>query len=178
MSQPVAVNYTPTLLFVLLFAPLTALPAASGRAPNKPNILWLIAEDACPDFGCYGNTAARTPNIDRLAGESRLYRNAFSTASVCSASRSAFMTGVFQTRIGASNHRSHRTAAYPRPAGVKLLPERLRDAGYFTANIRDLPPELGFKGTGKTDWIFSKPARSSTAPIGAISRRARRSTRR
>ncbi len=154
MSQPVAVNYTPTLLFVLLFAPLTALPAASGRAPNKPNILWLIAEDACPDFGCYGNTAARTPNIDRLAGESRLYRNAFSTASVCSASRSAFMTGVFQTRIGASNHRSHRTAAYPRPAGVKLLPERLRDAGYFTANIRELPPELGFKGTGKTDWNF------------------------
>lgn len=154
MSQPVAVNHTLILLFALLFAPMASLHAAGEAAPNKPNILWLIAEDACPDFGCYGNTAARTPNIDRLAGESRIYRNAFSTASVCSASRSAFMTGLFQTRIGASNHRSHRTAAYPRPSGVKLLSERLRDAGYFTANIRELPPELGFKGTGKTDWNF------------------------
>jgi N-sulfoglucosamine sulfohydrolase len=143
-----------SLLTALLLSPLAALHAASGPALKPPNILWLIAEDACPDFGCYGNTAARTPNIDRLARESRLYRNAFSTASVCSASRSAFMTGVFQTRFGASNHRSHRTAAHPRPPGVRLLPERLREAGYFTANIRELPPELGFKGTGKTDWNF------------------------
>lgn len=142
------------LLAIVLLASLVPLQAASQAPPTRPNILWLIAEDAGPDFGCYGHAAARTPNIDRLARESRLYRNAFSTASVCSASRSAFMTGVFQTRFGASNHRSHRTAAQSRPPGVRLLPERLREAGYFTANIRELPPELGFKGTGKTDWNF------------------------
>ena len=141
-----------TLFAALLLKPLAASSADSP--PARPNILWLIAEDAGPDFGCHGNAAARTPNIDRLAQESRLYRNAFSTASVCSASRSAFMTGVFQTRFGASNHRSHRTAAYVRPPGVGLLPERLREAGYFTANIRELPVELSFKGTGKTDWNF------------------------
>ena len=64
------------------------------------------------------------------------------------------MTGMFQTRFGAANHRSHRTAAYPRPAGVKLLTERMRAAGYFTANIRELPLELEFHGAGKTDWNF------------------------
>ncbi len=145
---------TLTLLAATLLASLVPLQAASVPAQGRPNILWLIAEDAGPDFGCHGNASVRTPNLDRLAGESRLYRNAFSTASVCSTSRSAFMTGVFQTRFGASNHRSHRTAAHPRPAGVRLLSERLREAGYFTGNIRELPPELGFKGTGKTDWNF------------------------
>jgi arylsulfatase A-like enzyme len=145
---------TLTLLAATLLASLVPLQAASVPAQGRPNILWLIAEDAGPDFGCHGNASVRTPNLDRLAGESRLYRNAFSTASVCSTSRSAFMTGVFQTRFGASNHRSHRTAAHPRPAAVRLLPERLREAGYFTGNIRELPPELGFKGTGKTDWNF------------------------
>ena len=148
----------PTIL-IFLFAQLATLAAADPQPPAKPNILWLIAEDAGPDFGCYGNTSARTPNIDRLAAESRLCRRAFSTASVCSPSRSAFMTGVFQTRIGASHHRSHRSEGYPLTDGVKLITERMREAGYFTANLRELPPDLGFPGTAKTDWNFSKPAK-------------------
>src|SRR4051812_8096540 len=130
----------PRLVVLLLAA------SASLHAAAKPNILWLIAEDACKDFGCYGTEGARTPNIDRLATESRLYRHAFATGPVCSASRSAFMTGMYQTRIGAQNHRSHRTAEFPRAPGVRLITERLREAGYFTANIRKLPPALGFNG--------------------------------
>ena len=130
-----------------------ATPSAAAEAV-KPNILWIIAEDACKDFGCYGVEAARTPNIDHLAAESCLYRNAFATGPVCSTSRSAFMTGLYQTRIGAQNHRSHRTREFVRPAEVRLITERLREAGYFTANVRALPPELGFNGAGKTDWNF------------------------
>lgn len=128
--------------------------SVGGAAETRPNILWLIIEDVGPDFGCYGNTLVATPHLDQLAQEGGMYRRAFATASVCSPSRSAFMTGVFQTRFGAETHRSHRTAAYPRPADVRLITERLREAGYFTANLRELPPELGFKGTDKTDWNF------------------------
>jgi N-sulfoglucosamine sulfohydrolase len=135
-----------------LFAGMTTLGTAAETP--KSNILWIIAEDACKDFGCYGVQAARTPNIDRLASESCLYRNAFATGPVCSTSRSAFMTGLYQTRIGAQNHRSHRTREFTRPAGVRLITERLREAGYFTANVRVLPPDLGFNGAGKTDWNF------------------------
>lgn len=140
------------MLFGALFAGTAMLSAAAETA--KPNILWIIAEDACKDFGCYGMKEARTPNIDHLASESCLYRNAFATGPVCSTSRSAFMTGMYQTRIGAQNHRSHRTREFKRPAGVRLITERLREAGYFTANVRALPPELGFNGAGKTDWNF------------------------
>ena len=75
------------IIAVLLTGIMAALAPAGEPSLRKPNILWLIAEDAGPDFGCYGHPAVRTPNIDRLSRESRLYRNAFSTASVCSVSR-------------------------------------------------------------------------------------------
>ncbi len=98
------------MLVGVLLAVTATLDVADST--SKPNILWLIAEDACKDFGCYGVEAARTPNIDHLASESCLYRNAFATGSVCSTSRSAFMTGLYQTHIGAQNHRSHRTRTW------------------------------------------------------------------
>jgi len=65
------------------------------------------------------------------------------------------MTGMYATTIGAHNHRSHRDDGYDLPKGVRVLTDWMRDAGYFTANVRELPAELGFKGTGKTDWNFT-----------------------
>lgn len=134
---------------------LVGLLAVPLRATDRPNILWLIAEDFSPHLGCYGTREVWTPNLDRLAAEGVRYTRCFTTAPVCSASRSALMTGMYQTTIGAHNHRSHRDDGYALPAGVRVLTDWLREAGYFTANIRELPPELGFRGTGKTDWNFT-----------------------
>src|ERR1041385_243601 len=137
-SNSTSMNRFPYFLCVVATL-LPVLAPAAAEVTTRPNILWLIAEDACKDFGCYGVEAARTPNIDRFASESCVYRHAFATAPVCSPSRSAFMTGLYQTRIGAQNHRSHRTREFTRPANVRLITERLREAGYFTANVRALP---------------------------------------
>jgi len=128
-------------------------------APARPNILWLIAEDFGVELGCYGTKEVWTPNLDRLAAEGVRYTRAFATAPVCSASRSAFMTGMFQTTIGAHNHRSHRDDGYQLPNGVRLITDQFRDAGYFTANLRELPKSFGFSGTGKTDWNFYYPGK-------------------
>ena len=65
------------------------------------------------------------------------------------------MTGMYQTTIGAHNHRSHRDDGYRLPEGVRVLTDRLRDAGYFTALVTQLPESLGFRGSGKTDWNFT-----------------------
>ena len=133
-------------------------------ADGRPNILWLIAEDICPDLGCYGDPDARTPNLDRLASQGRRYCHAFATGNVCSPSRSAFCTGMYQTTLDAQNHRSHRHDHLRLPAGVRLITDRLREVGYFTANVRQFPSELGLAGTGKTDWNFEpegKPFDSS-----------------
>ena len=132
---------------------------ATGAEPKRPNILWLVAEDFGPHLGCDGTGQVWTPNLDRVAAEGVHYTRAFTTAPVCSPSRSAFMTGMYQTTIGAHNHRSHRDDGYQLPAGVRLLTDHFRDAGYFTGNIRELPAELGFRGTGKTDWNFYYPGK-------------------
>ncbi|MHC4639287.1 MAG: sulfatase-like hydrolase/transferase [Planctomycetota bacterium] len=103
----------------------------TGR--RRPNILWIMVEDMSPHMGCYGETTIETPNIDRLAAEGVLFKNAFATSPVCSPSRSAAITGMYQTTIGAHNQRSSfGDAIIYLPKNVRLLPEYFKDAGYFT----------------------------------------------
>jgi N-sulfoglucosamine sulfohydrolase len=131
------------------------LRSIGGAAESsRPNILWLIGEDLGVELGCYGTAEVETPNLDRLAKRGVRYSHFFTTAPVCSPSRSAFMTGMYQTTIGAHNHRSHRDDGFTLPEGVRLLTDHLREAGYFTANVRTLPKSIDFRGTGKTDWNF------------------------
>jgi N-sulfoglucosamine sulfohydrolase len=132
---------------------------ASQREHNdeRPNIIWIVPEDLGPDFACYGNPDVTTPSLDALAAQGRLYTNAFATSPVCSPSRSALVTGMYQTSIGAHHHRSHRHDGYRLPENVKLVPQRLREAGYFCAQIVDFPQEVGLKGSPKTDWNFTAP---------------------
>lgn len=139
---------------LLCFILITSLTAA-----ERPNILWLIAEDLGPHLSCYGTREVSTPVLDGLSREGMRFTRYYTTAPVCSSSRSAFNTGMYQTTLGAHHHRSHRDDGYTLPAGVKLISKRLSEAGYFTANVKDLPPESGFKGTAKTDWNFSPPER-------------------
>ncbi|HUS90737.1 MAG TPA: sulfatase [Phycisphaerae bacterium] len=120
-----------------------ALAAPSGKKP--PNILWIISEDTGPEFGCYGYGLVHTPNVDRLAREGARFTNAFTAAPVCSASRSGFMTGMYQTTIGAHHHRSHRGDGFQLPEGVEVFTKYLRDAGYLTC----------IPAGKKTDWNFT-----------------------
>jgi N-sulfoglucosamine sulfohydrolase len=142
-------------LLSIVAAIIAATSTSTVRAADKPNFLWLVAEDFGPELACYGTKQVFSPNIDALAASGMRYTRAYSTAPVCSASRSAFMTGMYQTTIGAHNHRSHRQDGYELPTGVKVVTNWFRDAGYYTANIRDLPASFGFKGSGKTDWNFT-----------------------
>jgi arylsulfatase A-like enzyme len=144
-------QFAALLPFVLHFSSVI-LSAAEAK---RPNILWLIGEDFSPHLGCYGTKEVWSPNLDKLAADGMRFTRAFTTAPVCSASRSAFMTGMYQTTIGAHHHRSHRDDGYQLPAGVKVATDRFREAGYFTANLRELPASFGFKGSGKTDWNFT-----------------------
>ncbi len=135
---------------------LAAVPAnALAAGGKKPNILWIIAEDMGPHWGCYGTKEVATPHLDALAKRGVRYTRFYTTAPVCSASRSAFMTGMYQTTINAHNHRSHRVAPRDLPDGVRLLSQWMMDAGYFTANITIMLKGVAVRGTGKTDWNFA-----------------------
>lgn len=110
--------------------PLPALPPAEQPQPTRPNILWITCEDTSPYLGCYGDPFAVTPNLDRLAGQSLRYTNAFSTAPVCSPARSCLVTGVYATSLGTQNLRSDVRI----PRQVEPFPKRLRVAGYYCSN--------------------------------------------
>jgi uncharacterized sulfatase len=124
--------------------------APGPETPKRWNIVWIIADDLSPELGCYGYSPVHSPNIDKLASEGRCYTNAYVTAPVCSPSRSAFITGMYQTSIGAHNHRSHRDDDYRLPAPVRPITDYFREAGYYTVNEKS-----GLGGRAKTDYNFN-----------------------
>lgn len=142
-------------LYLLAIA--TAIPAAAQTAAERPNIVWIFSEDQSDHFGPFQASLAKTPNIDRMALEGAKFPHAFVTAPVCSPSRSALVTGMYQTTIGAHNHRSGRGDLKIRlPADVEPVPAILRQAGYYVTNGR-----FGDDGTlskGKTDYNFEYAA--------------------
>lgn len=112
-----------------------AISPAIGAGRKRPNILWICAEDMSPHMSCYGERTIETPNIDRLAREGVRFENAFITCPVCSPSRSAMITGMYQTSSGAHNHRSSRHKVELKlPGAIKFVPEYFKRAGYYTSN--------------------------------------------
>lgn len=102
----------------------------SGTAADRPNLLWITAEDMSATLGCYGDTFAKTPRLDAFAKESVRYTHAFAAAPVCSPSRSTLITGMWAPSLGTSQMRS----TFPLPPDVLGFPTYLREAGYFTTN--------------------------------------------
>lgn len=96
---------------------------------KKPNILWLLAEDMCPNLGCYGDADAITPNLDQLANEGTRYDHVSSCGPVCSAARTTLALGMYPPSVGTGNHRSH----VKLPPTIKLFAEYMQEAGYYTA---------------------------------------------
>ncbi len=123
------------------------LAASLAAAQDRPNILWIIGDDWGQDAGVYGTAAVNTPRLDQLASEGIAFRNVFSTAPVCSAMRSALITGMYQTTIGAQHHRTNTKP--PLPAGVEVITHYFRAAGYYTSN-----GNRNQNGNGKTDYNF------------------------
>ena len=97
---------------------------------NRPNIIWITAEDMSPTLGCFGHPDAITPNIDKLARQSVRYTRAFASAPVCSPSRSCLIQGTYPTTLSTQQMRS----GFPLPPYMKGFPALLRKHGYYTTN--------------------------------------------
>ena len=137
------------VVFVLI---LCGCKSAQKESLTRPNILWIVGENLKLDLGCYDAKNVKTPVLDKLAEEGMRYTKVFSTAPVCATSRSAFFVGMYQTTSDTHNMRSHREDDYRLPEGVKPITHRLKDVGYFTANIQTMNGEE--VGSGKLDLNF------------------------
>src|SRR3954447_24708507 len=79
---------------------------AAAEAPPKPNILWLTTEDIGPQLGCYGDSYAQTPTLDKLAAKGMLYKYAWSNGPVCATARTTIIMGVHSISTGGQHMRS------------------------------------------------------------------------
>lgn len=118
--------------------------ASGPKLPQKPNILWLVAEDLSAIIPPFGDNTVATPNLTRLANEGIRYTQVYSSSGVCAPSRTAIATGMYQNRIGAQHMRTTNIAdfgvegivpyeAVP-PAYVKMHSQYFREAGYYASN--------------------------------------------
>ncbi|MGI9441276.1 MAG: sulfatase-like hydrolase/transferase [Rubripirellula sp.] len=118
------------LLLVFVGGRVHAQKPVRASAQERPNILWITAEDMSPTLGCYGDSFATTPSIDQLALESARYTHAFATSPVCSPSRACLINGCMATAQGAHAMRSQ----IPIPTALSGFPTLLREVGYYTTN--------------------------------------------
>jgi len=111
------VNRRDFLASSLLLAAGTALPGCAGavarpqasgspadppRAPRRPNVVFVIADDTTPSYhGCYGGPTP-TPHIDALAADGLRMTRGFCCASLCSPSRYTLFTGLYTQRSPAN----------------------------------------------------------------------------
>jgi arylsulfatase A-like enzyme len=153
MNRQLLALYRRVTALLTLVVLVVVASSLSAQAPQRPNILFISNEDMSPHLGSYGDSMARTPNLDRLAAESLRFTSAFTTAPVCAPSRAAIITGMYQNAIGAQHMRTS-FGAVPEAPGpyeavppfyVKAFPEYLRAAGYWTSN------------NVKTDYQFGNP---------------------
>ncbi len=144
---------------LLLFLAIGCLQLSA--AATKPNILWIVVDDMSANLSCYGEKTIKTPYLDKLASAGVRFTRAYATSPVCSTFRSAMITGMYQTSIGAHHHRSGRGKhRIQLPAGVRPVPALFKTAGYWTCIGSGLPGyDKSLNRTsrdtrGKTDYNF------------------------
>ncbi len=120
-----------------------------AAAETRPNIIYLMTDDqTIGALGCYGNKDIITPNLDKLASEGVRFANHYDTTSICMASRSSVMTGLYEYRHGCNF--SH--GDMERRVFAGTYPVKLRQAGYFTG----FAGKIGFTIEGEKFDAFEK----------------------
>lgn len=139
-------RYVPDLKFMrnisILCSIILLLSACAIFSGNKyeakvqrSNILLIVSEDHSPHLSCYGDEVIKTPNLDKIAENGWLFKNAYVTQSVCSPSRSSILTGLYPHQNG---HIGLATQGYQFVGHVRNIYSLLKDAGYRTGMIGKL----------------------------------------
>ena len=173
--------FNPTRCFLLVSAWLWAVSLPVSAAPvqpsaKPPNIVFILADDiGYGDLGCYGANKVKTPNLDSLAKDGCRFTDAHATASVCTPTRFALLSGKYGWRQGGTGI-APGDAKLLIPSDTVTLPRVLKQAGYatglvgkwhlglgtetpdFNAELKPGPLELGF------DYAFFIPATGDRVP--------------
>jgi arylsulfatase A-like enzyme/endonuclease/exonuclease/phosphatase family metal-dependent hydrolase len=134
----------------------------ANSPPQRPNIIFILADDiGYGDFGCYGATCVKTPHVDRLAREGLRFTDAHSTASVCTPTRYAFITGQYAWRNPAGAAILSGEAPLAIDPAMPTTASVLKQAGYTTGLVGKW-----HIGLGKGDLDYNKDIKPGPLEVG------------
>ena len=120
-----------TLLATLLLASVSTMLAADVPK-QKPNVLFVVFDDLDPKLGCYGDTFAKTPNLDKLAARGMVFTRAYCQQPICNPSRASFMTGRRPDTLRLWSIPTHFRELHP---DIVTMPQWFMRHGYFAQGI-------------------------------------------
>lgn len=115
------------IALLLLFAPYPS----KAEEGERPNVLFLIADDLRNELGCYGGLA-KTPHLDELAERGIRFDRAYCQKAVCWPSRNSFFSGLEVHDLGETNHERTFRVSHP---DIASLPQWFKRHGWFTAGF-------------------------------------------
>ncbi|TWT67388.1 sulfatase [Allorhodopirellula solitaria] len=147
---------------ILLFAALAA-------AQERPNVLFIVADDLNCAIGPYGDDAAITPNLDQLAQRGLVFDKAYCQQAVCNPSRSSFLTGLRPDTVGVDDLRKGFRDTTDGGSTLVTLPQHFKNHGYFCQDIGKIFHNMGetqdrqswsidevlYKGTHGSDTVYN-----------------------
>ena len=126
-----------TTLLTAAAASLASTKLLAGEGP-RPNIIFTLADDlGYGDLSCYGHPDFKTPRLDRLGAQGVRFLHSYANSPVCSATRTALITGRYQyrPRLGLEEPLLNPRDDVGLPPGTPTLPSALKRAGYATMLI-------------------------------------------
>ncbi len=156
------------ILVLLLPAILTLTLAPPMVEASRVNILFIVADDLNCAIGPYGDTVARTPNLNRLAARGLVFNRAYCQQAVCNPSRSSFLTGLRPDKVGVDDLRKYFRATAPNGDQLVTLPQHFKNHEYYCQDIGKIFHNMGetqdriswsideafYKGTHAADTVF------------------------
>jgi len=110
--------------------------ATAAERPRRPNIVFIMADDlGYADLSCTGRREYRTPHIDSLARDGLMLTQGYANSAVCSATRTALITGRYQYRLRCGLDEPISGLEVGLPPGLPTLPAQLAAQGYRTALV-------------------------------------------
>ena len=121
-----------SFLRLMLCLAAVGLARAADSSPVRPNILFIAVDDLRPEFGAYGASYVKSPNLDRIAKAGITFYRAYCQQAVCSPTRSSLMTGTRPDTTKVWDLETHFRAALP---NVVTLGQHFKNHGYFVQGM-------------------------------------------
>ncbi len=158
--------YSKALVFSLFLIAVCGCDEKKTVQPKQPNILFIGIDDLRPELGCYGSDIAVSPNLDKLASQGLLFKNAYCQQAICGPSRASLLTGIRPESSGVFHNYIKFREANP---DVVTLPQHFKNNGYETVyagkifHHGDLDDETSWSRLPSIDSMSSKGIKK---PVG------------